>query len=119
MAEVLIDNAEYSEKAQDKGVLERINDFRKEQPIIFWSICLGLGILLVFIIILIVRKLRDGNGSSSTGDAESPPKESFIHEAFAGTNELNNEYDYLNSVLDATLGDDKGYNNIVGKAVKL
>ena len=132
MADVLVDNVDYGvndengvrEETSKKSLWVKINDFRKESPYLFWGICLAVTVLLVAVIVAVIviikkRKSKSGSGESGVSGAGDGGQTESFKEPYMGTNTLNDEFDYLSSLLDSTLGDNTEFNKIVGAAKTL
>ena len=123
MADVLVDNVDYGEQGEvqeKKSLWTKINDFRRESPYLFWGIVVAATVLLVVVIVAVIviikkRKNKSVEGGNETVSDEGGTTETF-KEPYMGTNTLNDEFDYLSSLLDSTLGDNAAFNNIVSKA---
>ena len=73
-------------------VKDEVNDFRKNHPVIFWG---GLSLLIVVVIVIIIVIIYRVNKKK---DEESK-------EGYSASNDINDEFDYVNSVIYSTLGD--------------
>ena len=91
----LLDNNIDDTHAEDNGLMGKIKEFKKNHSILFWVIIVSVVIALIGIIVVVVyivnKKKRE--------------KEEENKEGFAASNDINDEFDYVNSVIYSTLGD--------------
>lgn len=88
----------------DDGFVGKIKDFKKNHTVLFYMIIIFVIVALIGIIIVIVY-------------AVNKKKKEESKEGYSASNEINDEFDYVNSVIYSTLGDASELEKINSAAV--
>lgn len=104
------DATDYDTDSNDKSVFERAIDKVKywltDKRVIIVIVLISISIAtLIAIIVYFVIKRKRGNKVNNN------------KEEFSASNDISNEFDYVNSVIYSTLGDVSGLKNIDSKTV--
>ena len=88
---------------KDEGIIDKIKDFKKKHAIGFWVI-VGVIVAVIAIIISTIIGVIISRKNKSGGSSE---------EKFMASNNINNEFDYVNSYISSTLGDSTAMDGII------
>lgn len=77
---------------ESNGLMNKIKEFKQDHPVLFWVI-----IAMVIVVVLI--------GIIVTVYSVNKKKKKESKEEFSASNDINDEFDYVNSVIYSTLGD--------------
>ena len=103
------DATDYNTDSNDKSIIGRAIDKIKywftDKSVIAATIATSIVIILIAIIIYFVIKRKRSNKINNK------------KEEFSASNDISNEFDYVNSVIYSTLGDVSGLKNIDSKTV--
>lgn len=101
--------SDYDTDSNDKSVFGRAIDKIKywftDKSVIAATIAISIFIILIAIIIYFIIKRKRSNKINNK------------KEGFSASNDISNEFDYVNSVIYSTLGDVSGLKNIDSKTV--
>ena len=87
--EPLLENGRMKE---EKSIIDDINEYRKSHGILFWVILTVLMLLVIAVVAIVIYFI---------GRNKNKPKENF-----SSSDSISNEFDYVNSYIYSTLGED-------------
>lgn len=102
MTAILDNNTSSNEKSKNKGFGNKLKEFKKNHTVLFWLIIAAIVILLIGIIVVVVVIVTTNKKKK---DEESK-------EGYSASNNISNEFDYVNSVIYSALGDLSGLQNL-------
>lgn len=105
MSYTQLDN-EQNENSNEKGLWNYIDEYKNEHPILFWVIIISCVVILIGVILAIIFTVK-----------KNKKKGGETNETFTASNDINDEFDYVNSVIYSTLGDMSGLEKINKNAV--
>ena len=88
----ILDNNLNDTHVESNGLMSKIKEFKKNHFVLFWVIIITIIIALIGIIVAVVYIVN-----------KKKKKES--KEGYSASNDINDEFDYVNSVIYSTLGD--------------
>lgn len=92
MTSILDNNLLNDTHNESNGLMDKIKEFKKNHSVLFWLIIAAVVITLIGIIVAIVY-------------AVNKKKKEESKEGYSASNDINDEFDYVNSVIYSTLGD--------------
>lgn len=89
----ILDNNLNDKNDKGNGFMNKIKEFRKNHSVLFWVIIAVVIIALIGIIVTVVYVVN------------KKKKKETSKEGYSASNDINDEFDYVNSVIYSTLGD--------------
>lgn len=100
------DNTDSNDKSVFERAIDKIKYWLTDKRVIIVIVLISISIVaLIAIIVYIVIKRKRSNKTNNK------------KEEFSASNDISNEFDYVNSVIYSTLGDVSGLKNIDSKTV--
>ena len=109
MTTVLNNDLNDTHDKNDDGFMNKIKKFKKNHSILFYVIISFIIVVLIGIIVVVVYTIVN----------KKKKKNEDSKEGYSASNNINDEFDYVNSVIYSTLGDISELEKINNEAVLL